>query len=45
MTQHRALLRHEPLHVLDIPNDDRCLDAALAALLGNPVADLPGLER
>jgi predicted protein tyrosine phosphatase len=33
------------LHVLDIPDDYRYMDAELAALLADPVAELLGLER
>jgi predicted protein tyrosine phosphatase len=45
LADHRALLRHKPLHVLDIPDDYRYMDPDLVELLGDPVADLLGLVR
>ena len=44
LAEHRALLLHKPLHVLDIPDDYRYMDPELVALLGEPVAALLGLE-
>ena len=44
LAEHRALLQHKPLHVLDIPDDYRYMDPELVALLGGPVADLLGLD-
>ncbi len=45
LAEHRALLQHKPLHVLDVPDDYRYMDPELVALLGDPVAALLGLER
>ena len=44
LAEHRALLQHKPLHVLDVPDDYRYMDPELVALLGDPVAALLGLE-
>ena len=45
LAEYRALLLHKPLHVLDIPDDYRYMDAELVELLGEPVAELLGLVR
>ena len=45
LAEYRALLRHKPLHVLDIPDDYRYMDPELVALLGAPVAALLGLDQ
>ena len=45
LLEHRDLLTHKPLHVLDIPDDYRFMDPELVELLGDPVADLLGLTR
>jgi len=44
LAEHRALLRDKALHVLDIPDDYRYMDAELVELLSDPVAALLGLE-
>lgn len=43
LAEYRALLLHKPLHVLDIPDDYRYMDAELVELLREPVAALLGL--
>ena len=43
LAEHRALLQHKTLHVLDIPDDYRYMDPELVALLDDPVAELLGL--
>ena len=43
LAEHRNLLVGKRLHVLDIPDDYRYMDAELVALLGAPVAELLGL--
>ena len=45
LAEYRALLQHKPLHVLDIPDDYKYMDPELVELLGEPVADLLGVER
>ena len=45
LAEYRQLLRHKPLHVLDIPDDYKYMDPELVELLGDPVADLLGIER
>ncbi len=45
LSEHRALLQHKPLYVLDIPDDYRYMDPELVALLGAPVAALLGLDQ
>jgi len=37
--------RNQTLHVLDVPDDYRYMDPELVALLGDPVAELLGLQR
>jgi predicted protein tyrosine phosphatase len=44
LAEHQALLRDKVLHVLDIPDDYRYMDAELVELLSGPVAALLGLE-
>jgi predicted protein tyrosine phosphatase len=45
LAEHRALLQDKVLHVLDIPDDYRYMDAELVELLSDPVAILLGLQR
>ena len=45
LAEYRQLLQHKPLHVLDIPDDYKYMDPELVELLGDPVADLLGIER
>jgi len=45
LADHRALLAHKPVHVLDIPDEYKYMDPDLVELLGDPVADLLGIER
>jgi predicted protein tyrosine phosphatase len=45
LADHRGLLAHKPVHVLDIPDEYPYMDPDLVELLGDPVADLLGLER
>ena len=45
LADYRQLLQHKPLHVLDIPDDYKYMDPELVELLGDPVADLLGIER
>ncbi len=45
IAEYRQLLQHKPLHVLDIPDDYKYMDPDLVQLLGDPVADLLGIER
>ena len=45
LAEYRQLLQHKPLHVLDIPDDYKYMDSELVELLGEPVADLLGVER
>ena len=45
LAEHRALLAHKPVHVLDIPDEYPYMDPDLVELLGDPVAELLGLER
>ena len=45
LAEYRQLLQHKPLHVLDIPDDYKYMDPELVELLGEPVADLLGVER
>ena len=45
LAEYRELLQHKALHVLDIPDDYRYMDAELVELLGEPVAELLGLVR
>ena len=44
LAEHRQLMTHKRLHVLDIPDEYRYMDAELVALLGDPVAELLGLD-
>jgi predicted protein tyrosine phosphatase len=45
LAEYRALLLHKALHVLDIPDDYKYMDPDLVELLGDPVAELLGLDR
>ena len=45
MADHRQLMAHKRLHVLDIPDDYRYMDPELVELLDEPVAMILGLER
>jgi predicted protein tyrosine phosphatase len=45
LADYRALLLHKRLHVLDIPDDYNYMDPELVDLLGDPVAELLGLQR
>jgi len=43
LAEHRELLEHKPVHVLDIPDDYRYMDPELVELLDEPVAALLAL--
>ena len=45
LAEYRQLLQHKRLLVLDIPDDYQYMDPELVELLGDPVADLLGIER
>jgi predicted protein tyrosine phosphatase len=45
VAEFRALMLHKPVHVLDIPDDYKYMDPELVELLGDPVADLLGVQR
>jgi predicted protein tyrosine phosphatase len=44
VSEHRRLIDHKPIHVLDIPDDYRYMDAELVALLERSVAATLGFE-
>jgi predicted protein tyrosine phosphatase len=45
LAEFRALMLHKPVHVLDVPDDYPYMDPELVQLLGDPVADLLGVQR
>ena len=44
VAEYRRLLEHKPIHVLDIPDEYRYMDAELVELLQTSVGDILGLQ-